>query len=209
MNMNAYLLEENEEKFMHRQPLIFTPGLWINGKVYWLGDSTEKLLLLEDLSIKMKQANIHSKVDFFDIFVTNHSKTDREAKLILMQRHSETANEHFSFVSPNDDVIFHFADKQIYLVSGINSCGKMKQCTVQPIWNIGTDRLWSCRESGVLSYQPMAKGAAASIFALDLRMGPRETQKSSCWMIEGTEKKTIINLNQMLLKNTLAFPDKK
>lgn len=209
MNMNAYLREENVERIMHRQPLIFTPGLWIKGKVHWLGDSTEKLLPLEDLSIKMKQANIHSKIEFYDIFVTNHSKTVKEAKLILMQRHPESANDHFSFVSPNENVIFHFADKQIYLVNGMNSCGKMKQRTVQPIWNVGTDRLWSCQESGVLNYQPMAKGAAASIYALDVQMGPRETQKSSCWMIEGTEKKTINHLNQMLLKNTLAFPDKK
>lgn len=210
MNLNAYLHVEKEEgQHLCSQPLLFTPGLWVNGKVYWLGNSSEKLLLLADLSIKVKRSNIHSKVEFFDVFVTNHSHASRDAKLILMQRQASAGNEHFSFVSPNDDVIFHFADKRIYLVCGMNSRGRMKQCTVQPLWNIGNDRLWHCRESGVLNYQPMAKGAAASIFTLDLKMGPRETQKSSCWIIEGTEKKSIINLNQMLLKNTLAFPDKK
>jgi hypothetical protein len=210
MKMNAFLEVDDDGRVEYsRKPLMFSQGLWINGKIYWLGNASEKLLPLDDLSIKVKQANIHSKVEFFDIFVTNHAKTSKEAKLILMQRHTETANEHFSYVSPNEDVIFHFADKRIYLVNGMNGSGRMKQCTVQPLWNIGTERLWNCRESGKLNYQPMAKGAAASIFSLDLNLGPRETQKSSSWMIEGTEKSTVINLNNMLLKNTLAFPDKK
>ncbi|MEH7885505.1 hypothetical protein V7654_14425 [Bacillus sp. JJ1609] len=210
MNINAYLQAEKEDEMVIcRNSLILTPGLWVNGKVYWLDDASEKLIPIEELSIKIRQPNIHSKVEFFDIFVTNHSKNSRDAKLILMQQYMETANDQFSFVSPNEDVIFHFADKRIYLVNGMNSTGRMKQCTVQPIWNLSTERLWACRESGVLSYQPMAKGAAASLFSLDLKMGPRETQKSSCWSIEGTEKNTVINLNHMLLKNTLAFPDKK
>ncbi|MCM3665574.1 hypothetical protein M3204_14250 [Mesobacillus subterraneus] len=210
MKMNAYLEVDDDGRMEYsRKPLIFSHGLWIDGKIYWLGNASEKLLPFDELSIKVKQANIHSKVEFFDIFVTNHAKSCKQAKLILIQRHAETANEHLSFVSPNEDVIFHIADKRIYLVNGMNSSGRMKQCTVQPVWNISTERLWNCRESGKLNYQPMAKGAAASVFSLDLNMGPRETQKSSCWMIEGTEKNTVVNLNNMLLKNTLAFPDKK
>ena len=210
MKTNAYLQIDNEENFESgRKPLIFSPGIWVNGKVYWLGNVTEKLLLQEDLSIKIKQTNVHSRVEFFDLYVTNHSKTGKKAKLILMQRHADSANEQFSFVSPNEDVIFHFADKRIYLVNGLNSNGRMKQCTVQPIWNVSTERLWNCRESGKLNYQPMAKGSAASLFSLDLKMKPRETQKSSCWIIEGNEKNTVVQLNAMLLKNTLAIPDKK
>ncbi|RSD27446.1 hypothetical protein [Mesobacillus subterraneus] len=210
MKTNAYLHVDNEGDFEPgMKPLIFSPGIWIDGKIYWLGNTTEKLLPREDLSIKIKQANVHSKVEFFDLYVTNHSQEEKEAKLILMQRHAETAKDQFSFVSPNEDVIFHFADKKIYLVNGMNNNGRMKQCTVQPIWNVSTERLWNCRDSGRLNYQPMAKGAAASLFSLDLKMGPRETQKSSCWMIEGTEKSTVVNLNSMLLKNTLAIPDKK
>lgn len=210
MKMNAYLQVDNHENYEPgRKPLIFSPGIWINGKVYWLGNTTEKLLPQEELSIKIKQANIHSKIEFIDLYVTNHSIIGKEAKLILMQRYAESANEQFSFVSPNEDVIFHFADKRIYLVNGINNICRMKQCTVQPIWNVGTERLWSCQDSGRLNYQPMAKGAAASLFSLDLKMKPRETQKSSCWMIEGTEKNKVMQLNAMLLKNTLAITDKK
>ncbi|CAM3996998.1 hypothetical protein [Mesobacillus thioparans] len=210
MKMNAYLQIDNEETYEPiRKPLIFSPGIWINGKVYWLGNMTEKLLPHEELSVKIKQSNIHSRVEFFDLYVTNHSKTEKEAKLILMQRHAESANEQFSFVSPNENVIFHFADKRIYLVNGLNSSGRMKQCTVQPIWNVSTERLWNCRKSGKLNYQPMAKGAAASLFSLDLKMNPRETQKSCCWFIEGTEKSAVVQLNALLLKNTLAIPDKK
>jgi hypothetical protein len=210
MKVNAYLQIDKEENYERsRKPLIFSPGIWVNGKVYWLGNMTEKLLPQEDLSIRIKQANVHSKVDFFDLYVTNHSKVDKEARLILMQRHAESALEQFSFVSPNENVIFHFADKRVYLVNGLNGNGTMKQCTVQPIWNVSTERLWNCRKSGKLNYQPMAKGSAASLFSLDLKMNPRETQKSSCWMIEGNEKNTVVNLNAMLLKNTLAIPDKK
>lgn len=193
----------------YRKPIVLTPGLWVSGKVCWLENSSEKLLPKSQLSIKIKQKEIHSKVDYFDIFVTNHSHSLKEAKLILMQRHADAANEHFSFVSPTEEVIYHFVEKKIILVNGLNEAGKMKQCTVQPLWNISTERLWNCRQSGTLNYQPMAKGASVSLFSLDLKIGPRETQKSSCWSIEGTDKNSVINMNKLLLKNALAFPDKK
>lgn len=210
MTTNACSSTQNDmDQEICRKPLIFTPGLWVNGKIYWLGKCSEKLIPLDDLSIKIRQANIHSKVDLFDIFVTNHSQNSKKAKLILMQRHADAANEHFSFVSPTEEVIYHFVEKKIILVNGMNETGKMKQCTVQPLWNINTERLWNCRQSGTLNYQPMAKGASASLFSLDLKIGPRETQKSSCWSIEGTEKNSVINMNKLLLKNALAFPDKK
>ncbi|GAE46031.1 hypothetical protein [Mesobacillus boroniphilus] len=156
MKTDAYLRigNDNEENFEYsRKPMIFSPGIWLNGKVYWLGNVTEKLLPQEDLSIKIKQADVHSRVEFFNLYVTNHSKVSKEAKLILMQRHADSVNEQFSFVSPNEDVIFHFADKRIYLVNGWNSNGRMKQCTVQPLWNVSTERLWNCRKSGKLNYQ--------------------------------------------------------
>ena len=193
----------------YRKPLVFTLGLWVSGKINWLENCSERLLPINHLSIKIKQKDIHSKVDYFDIFVTNHSQSIKEAKLILIQRHADAANEHFSFVSPTEEVIYHFVEKKIILVNGMNDAGKMKQCTVQPLWNISTERFWNCLQSGTLNYQPMAKGASASLFCLDLKIGPRETQKSSYWSIEGTEKNSVNNMNNLLLKNALAFPDKK
>lgn len=89
MKTDAYLRigNDNEENFEYsRKPMIFSPGIWLNGKVYWLGNVTEKLLPQEDLSIKIKQADVHSRVEFFNLYVTNHSKVSKEAKLILMQR---------------------------------------------------------------------------------------------------------------------------
>ncbi len=210
MKMNAYLQIDNEAKCEPvRKPWIFNPGIWVDGKVYWLGNRTEKLLPQEELSVKIKQANVHSKIEFFDIYVTNHSKNQKKAKLILMQLFADGAKEQFSFVSPNETAIYHFVDKKIYLVNGLNNNSLMKQCTVQPIWNVSTERLWNSMDTGRLSYQPMAKGAAASLFSLDLTMYPRETRKSSCWIIEGTEKNAVEYLNKLLLKNTLAIPDEK
>lgn len=189
--------------------LIFQHGLWINGEINWLKKSREKLLINENLSVKINQANLHSKVEYFECFVTNHSPDPKQAKLIVLQSLSNALNADFTFVSPNQNVIFHFSGESIYLVNGINQHGKMKQCTVQPIWNVGTDRLWSCQESGKLSYQPSARGASASLFTLDLELGPRQTLKSSCWAIKGTDKNTLVNLNEMLLKNRLAFSGEK
>jgi hypothetical protein len=207
MELNAYLPSVTDTQI--EKKMVFIPGIWADGKVEWLESGFGKILLSDELSIEIKQANIHSKVEFYDLYVTNHSSSEREVKLILMQRLAATQSEQFSFVSPKEDVIFQVAEKRIFLMNGISSYGRKKQCTVQPLWNNNTERLWNCQKTGRLNYQPLAKGSAACLISLDLNLGPGETQKSTCWTIDGTEKLTVLNLNQMLLKNTLAFPDKK
>ncbi|WP_210365937.1 hypothetical protein [Bacillus sp. REN3] len=190
-------------------PLVFRYGLWIDGKMHWAESSMEKSQLLEDLSIRVRLLNLHSRVEYLKFYVTNQSRLSKEAKLIILQCHANPAVEQFCFVSPAEEVIFHLAGNSIYLVNGMNSEGKMKQCTVQPLWNLGTDRLWRCEESGRLNYQPLAKGASVSLFSLDLSISPFETQECSCWAIEGSDINILIDLNKLLLKNRLAFSEKK
>lgn len=65
----------------------------------------------------------------------------------------------------------------------------MEQRTVQPLWNVHTDHIWSNNQNGTLKYQPMAKGSSVSIFSLNMEVMPQSTGISRAWSIMGTEKR--------------------
>ena len=69
---NIIPFKQNKKKL--GDPLIFTPGIWVNGKTYWIKNKQELFLISEGISIKVQQRTKHSKVNFFDIFVRNHRK---------------------------------------------------------------------------------------------------------------------------------------
>ncbi|UII54866.1 hypothetical protein LS684_14530 [Cytobacillus spongiae] len=210
MKTKAYIVDPysySEEPV--RYGLKLTPGLWVEGKMYWLMNGMEKLLHEEEISIQVKQEQIHSKARYFDMYVTNHLSFPRKVKLFFMYHHEFSTREHFSFISPSDNVIFHLANSQVFLVNARTSEKRMGQCTIQPYWDVSTGAIWSNKEKGFLKYAPMAKGTSASICSLDIEIPGNQTRKGSSWMIEGSSKTELLKFNQALLKNTLAFPFKK
>jgi hypothetical protein len=178
--------------------LVFTAGIWINGRTYWLGNKSERFLISEGISVNMNQKMIHSRIKYFDIFVTNHGKKDVQVKLLLMNHHY--TKEHFSFISPADKVIYHISNGEIHLVNGLYNGKGFNHYTIQPKWQIEGSHLWDCQEKGILKYFPMLKGAAASVHAFDLCIEARGSQKCSSWSIMGNNQKEINELNHHLLK---------
>ncbi|WP_307404066.1 hypothetical protein [Neobacillus ginsengisoli] len=201
----------NQNRFTQKSldRLEFIPGIWVNGKSYWLQHNTEKVINVEALVLKVKQDHIHSKIHFFNLYVSNHSNQTKEMKILAQHHYTNVSQEHFTFISPADNRIFHLANNNVFLVNGQCDGVGIQECTIQPFWRIYIDQIWSSLRNGSLIYQPMAKGPASSIFTMKISVGPRETKKSSIWSISALNKDEVISLDQALLKNTLAFPFEK
>jgi hypothetical protein len=181
--------------------LPFTPGLWVNGKCYWLQNCTEKVLYDDELIVKVKQEQSHSKITYSTIYVSNHGKQTKEVKLLAMYCASSVSKEHFTFVSPTDRLIFHIKEENVYLVNALYNGEEVKEYTIQPYWNVFSDQIWSSLITGSLTYQPMLKGMAAIIFASKITVKPRATENINTWTITGRNKTELLSLNKAFQKD--------
>jgi hypothetical protein len=206
--MNIYEMVENEQPPKQKivEQLQFVPGIWVDGQYYWLNTSMEKVIYEEELVLKVKQEQIHSKIRLSNIYVSNHSDREKEVKILVMHQYPNPCHEQLTFISPTENRIFHLADKKIHMVNGQFHGKPLTECTTMSQWNVFTDQIWNSIEKGILKYQPMAKGLSASIFALKMTLKPHETKKVHTWAINGKDKNEVLFLEQALLKNTLAFP---
>lgn len=183
------------------ETLEYTPGIWVDGNCYWLHNSGEKVIHEKEIIVKVKQEQIHSKICLLNLYVSNHSNKMKDIKILVMHHCPYAFLEQFSFVSPTENVIYHLANKDIYMINGqCNGIG-VKEYTIQPHWNVFTDQIWSCLEKGSLRYQPMAKGHSASIIAMKVSIKPHGAARISTWSIKGKSKNELISLDKALLAN--------
>ena len=196
--------KNNDHRVLPTTPLEqleFIPGVWLNGNCFWLQNSGEKVIYDEEVIVKVKQEQIHSKIRFFNLYVSNHSSKIKEMKVLATYHCSHVSPDQFSFVSPAENVIFHLTNKNVYLVNGhCNGTGIMEY-SIQPHWKVFTDQVWNCQKKGKLKYQPMAKGDSSSILAMKVSIKPHETIKISTWSIKGKNKNELISLDKALLAN--------
>ncbi|MFS0660620.1 hypothetical protein AB1L07_17480 [Niallia alba] len=185
--------------------LTTTPGIWIDGKTYWIQNGYEKLIPKYSISVHVKQIHKHSKIQYNEIYVRNHSTETKKMKILVLNYFTKAYQEHLSFVSPTENVIYHSIDDQLYLVNGKHETTSIEQRTVQPIWNVHTELIWNNNHKGILKYQPMAKGSSVSIFSLNMEVKPQSTGISRAWSITGTEKKDILDLNHILMKTSTSI----
>ncbi|MGG3470003.1 hypothetical protein ABES02_21275 [Neobacillus pocheonensis] len=191
------------------ESLQYIPGIWVNGKYYWFPNSTEKVIFDEELVIKVKKEQIHSKIRFSSIYVSNHSNQKKEVKVLAMHHYSNINKDNLTFVSPTDNRIFHVAENNVFLINAKYEGFGIREYTTIPQWSAFTDQIWSSLQTGSLKYQPMAGGPAASIFAMKMTLGKHETRKMNTWSIVGSNKNELISMEQGLFKNPLAFPFEK
>lgn len=195
------LLNVNNEYEQSPGKLLTSVAIWTKEKTYWMKNVREKVLVEEALTIKMVEKQIHSDVQYANIFVKNHSPDHRSLKLLVVHHFAEIMKEQFCFVAPTDQLVYHLARQQIYLANGYCNGVSIRQATVQPLWNIQSDQFWKCPQQGILKYQPLSKGPAASIFVLDLQIAPQETERAAIWTISSKTKEVVNALNDSLLKN--------
>ena len=198
-------LQKTKPKLSHQPPketLQFIPGLWVNGKYFWLQDCMEKVFKDEEIIIKVRQEQPHSKIHYSSVYISNHSKETKEVKILAMHYFPNVIQDNLAFVSPTDNRIFHLANKNIYLVNGDYNGEGMKEYTVMPQWNVFTDKIWSSLQKGNLNYHPMAKSPAASIFTITMPIGQHDIGKVNTWTISGSNKNELLSMEQALLKQT-------
>jgi len=203
LNTNIHICKEgnlNHQHSPHRQ-LAATAGFWIGGKIYWVRNRNEKIIPEEGISLHIKEVPLHSQIKFFEIYFRNHLQKNQQVKLVCKHYYPYLAEEHFAFVSPVEKVLFHMANQTIYLVNASFNGKGMQQMTVLPQWYANTGKIWKSLEKGVLSYQPMAKGMPASIFAIDLDLPAGTMRKAKSWIIKGNNKDELLRLNRILLKS--------
>ncbi|MEH7303970.1 hypothetical protein [Neobacillus drentensis] len=187
---------------LQQETLQFIPGLWVNGKYVWLQDCNEKVINEEEIIIKVKQEQPHSKICFSSVYIHNHSKETKEVKFLAMHYYSNVIQDNLAFISPIDNRIFHLANKNIYLVNGDYNGEGTKEYTAMPQWNVFTDRIWSSLQKGRLNYHPMAKSPAASVFTIKMTLGSHDIGKMNTWTITGSDKNELLSMEQALLKQT-------
>ncbi|KAB7670035.1 hypothetical protein [Bacillus sp. B1-b2] len=185
--------------------LATTPGIWLDGKIYWIQNGYEKLIPEHAISVHVKNIHKHSKIQYNEIFVRNHSSEWKEMKILLLNHFTNPFKEHVAFVAPTENVIYHSVDDELFLVNGVNKGNSMEQRTVQPIWNVHTDHIWNNFSKGQLKYQPMAKGSCVSIFSLNMEIEPQSTDQCQAWSIHGQSKKELLDFNTVLLKTSTSI----
>ncbi|XJZ26226.1 hypothetical protein ACF5W4_12585 [Bacillota bacterium Lsc_1132] len=179
--------------------LHFTPGIWLNGKCYWLHGVREKVIYEEKLTVKVTLERIHSKIFYYHLFVSNHSTEAKDIKILAAHHHPKIFEKQFSFASPTDRNVFHLVSEEVYMVNARCRGNGANEYTILPYWNLISNQVWNCEERGSLKYQPMVKGLAASILVLDLEVRPHETEKANTWVIHGKSRQEVGMLNQALL----------
>ncbi|CEG27865.1 hypothetical protein [Bacillus sp. B-jedd] len=191
------------------EKLALATGLWISGNVYWSCGRTEIVLMKEEISLKIFVEQPHSKITMLNYFVCNHGKAEKQVKILAMQYGQSALKEHFAFVSPADEIVFHLMDKHLFLVDGRSGPEGNWELTVVPSWHASLDGIWGSKEKGTLKYNPMAKGNPASILSNDTIILPGNTVRACTWLISGKDKNELLALNKALLKNRLAIPKEK
>jgi len=181
--------------------LQFVPGIWVNGQYFWLQNCTEKVIYDEELIIKVKQEQLYSNIRFSSVYVSNHGNQTKEIKVLVMHYFLYVGQDHLVFVSPIDRHIFHHANQKVFLVNAQYNKTDKIEYTAIPQWNAYTDQIWGSIQKGNLKYQPMAKGPAASIFAVKMSISPHETSKMNTWTITGSSKNELISIEKALIKS--------
>lgn len=207
MKTEEYLERDYQyfQKEAYIKKMISTPGIWIDGKVYWIHNGYEKLIPEHSLSVHIKHVQKHSKIQYSEIFVRNHSSVKKECKLFMLNHYPKAYTEHVSFVSPTDNVIFHSIDGHLMLINGEVQGASLDQRTIQPIWNVHADLIWSNYRAGILKYQPMGKGSSVSIYSLNMKINSQKTAVSRNWTIYGEDKKELMELNTILFKTSTSI----
>src|SRR5574342_609563 len=118
MNKIKQLQQKKPSPQLPHETLQFIPGLWVNGKYFWLQDCKEKVLHYEEIIIKVKEEQPHSKIRYSSVYISNHSKETKGIKVLAMHYYPIVTQDNLAFVSPTDKRIFHHANNNIYLVNG-------------------------------------------------------------------------------------------
>ncbi|MEH7526494.1 hypothetical protein V7149_24990 [Bacillus sp. JJ1503] len=198
-----------ENIISNKEGIEVIPGIWIDGKTYWLTPGVETMFAEEGLSVHLQQEKGSPALQLYNVSITNFRERQLHVKLLIQNRHYQSRNrfnhffedhEHFSFISPSEKVVFHLDNHQVHLANGYCQGKTFRASTIQSIRNVFTDHIWACPTTGKLQYNPMANGDAVSLFLYDCHFKGKQTIEGESWIISGDNETELIKLNESLLK---------
>jgi hypothetical protein len=179
---------------------------------HYFHTSSGLLSLFPSKNISTMEGNIHVSMQFIEnnhgmkiveIIVGNSSKESVLGKLLVESR-MVTNNERIVFVSPKKDVLFHSDEEHLCLTSGVWKGKSIRQYAAFPI----DGKLQKRLKSGDIGICPIGKGNISGIFTLEAVLEPGEISKAYTWAISSNSEKTLLQLHEMLQKQT-SFSNKK
>ena len=200
--MKAEKFFEGTDGCGNHSKLKVVPGVWMNGKTYWMHDGEEHIHE-EGVSVNWKKVT-GDHIQMQEVMITNHLERPCHIKLmfkhLLMESETDDANDCLSFISPAKDVIFHLDDDHLFLIDGESRGYAKKAYTVQPFQNLFTGDIWACHRTGKLKYSPMVNGNAVSFCSFDFYFPGKGTTLGKSWIIRGKNDEELIKMNKALLK---------
>ncbi|MBY0122386.1 hypothetical protein [Bacillus sp. S/N-304-OC-R1] len=211
MKINTWVQSKDtgEISVSNHERIEVIPGVWINGKTYWLTPGVESMIPEEGISVHLKQEEETSEIKLYHVSITNYRERHLNVKLLIQNRHYLSGNElknllqkpyHLSFISPSEKVVFHLDHDNVYLANGCFHENNSGISTIQSLRNVFTDNIWNCQRSGKLKYNPMANGDAVSLFIYDFHFKGKQTLEGKSWVITGKDESELVKINETLLK---------
>ncbi|MBD7935857.1 MULTISPECIES: hypothetical protein [Cytobacillus] len=195
-----YWNQSIQENLLHQ-----TLGIAVGNSVYWIemnDMAEEREHQVEGLSIRTKTVRIDHHISLLNFNIYNELSTSKEIKVLIAHSNPREYDQHFSFISPIEQLIYHMIDRQLFLVNGQLNGVKMKENTVMQRALVDNNKIWSYGKGGkqTLSYNPIGKGKVVSLCGDTAKITGKSAMEGTAWSITDDCQKQLLQVNQTLLK---------
>ncbi|HEX5323016.1 MAG TPA: glycoside hydrolase family 15 protein [Capsulimonadaceae bacterium] len=172
-------------------------GIWVDGRLTWIFDSTwqrrldyqEDTLVTQielvndnlELTLRCRDAvDFHENIYCREIVVENRAGRDREIRLFFHQDFHiyETEIGDTAYYDPDECALIHYKDERYFLCNVARDDGRYgwDQFATGAKEVPGMEGTWRDAEDGLLSGNPIAQGSVDSVGGITLQIRAGETQ---------------------------------
>ncbi|MET3699237.1 hypothetical protein SAMN05877753_102124 [Bacillus oleivorans] len=158
---------------------------------------------LSQINWKTESFSFGTKGKVLRIEMFNHSSITRHVKLFFESEFIPQYQQ-YAYISPQNDCIFIFNEKNIQLVNGTINGEPIKQCAVFPAFEL-KKKMKANLKKGKIEYKPIARGAISSMFSLETEIPQGESVTAWAWAVQGKTNHEVLQWNDEIKKNVLAL----
>lgn len=196
-------------------------GLWVEGQLSWLSDSTWKLKIdyqTETLASKIEAINnrLELKLTFIDIVyneknivvrnITIHNLAGRERNIKIFLNHQfrmyGMTGKDTVYYDPKDHTVVQYKGRRLALIGGRSENNFLSDYTVGLSAIEGKEGTWKDAEDGVLSKNAIEHGTCDSTIAFEKTVDSGEEFKVSYWICMGKTLSEVKDLHFYVDKKT-------
>lgn len=142
---------------------------------------------------------VQNEGSFLNFSVENKRRIHRRLKLFFLLDWRADEKERLSFVSPDDNLVYHYSSKKISLIDyKVNKRNGMIRRSIYPLTDQGIFHWKETLRTGSLLYQPLLKGPALTVVSFDLLFSPLQKIQGDIIGIEADNKEELRNLHKHL-----------